>query len=384
MRNIQFIIFFSIVIAIFTLLNLYIYSKGILVFPQGTAARLWFRGIFIFLAASYPLARFLERVWLSSVSDIFTWIGSFWLAAFFYFFLISLAIDLIRLVNLPFQFLPEFTQTLQFRQATFWSFCGAVSVLIVAGFINSLFPRIKELDLTIDKKAGDYKDLKIAFASDIHLGTLIGPRRANGFVNQLNQLNADIILLGGDVVDEDLAPVIRNNLGDSLKKLSAPLGIYAITGNHEYIGGAEPACKYLSDHGIIMIRDTSVLINGSINIIGREDRDRPRFTGKPRKSISEMMNGLDETLPIIMLDHQPFELDKKEELGIDITLSGHTHHGQIWPLNYLTKAIYEVSWGYKKKGNTHVYVSSGYGGWGPPVRIGNRPELVLINLHFTK
>jgi predicted MPP superfamily phosphohydrolase len=384
MRNIQFIIFFSIVIAIFTLLNLYIYSKGILAFPQGTAARLWFRGIFIFLAASYPLARFLERVWLSPVSDIFTWIGSFWLAAFFYFFLISLTIDLIRLVNLPFHFLPEMTRTLQFRQAAFWSVCGIVFVLIIAGFVNSLIPRIKELDLTIDKKAGDYKDLKIAFASDIHLGTVIGPRRANGFVNRINQLNADLILLGGDVVDEDLAPVIRNNLGDSLKKLSAPLGIYAITGNHEYIGGAEPACRYLTDHGIKMIRDSSIRISESFYLIGREDRDRPRFMGKPRKSMEEIMSGTDKSFPLILLDHQPFELDKKEELGIDLTLSGHTHHGQLWPLNYLTKAIYEVSWGYKKRGNTHVYVSSGYGGWGPPVRIGNRPEIVLINLHFTR
>jgi uncharacterized protein len=83
-----------------------------------------------------------------------------------------------------------------------------------------------------------------------------------------------------------------------------------------------------------------------------------------------------------LLDHQPFELDEKEKAGVDLTLSGHTHHGQLWPLNYLTQAIYEVSWGYKKKGNTHVYVSSGVGGWGPPVRIGNRPEIVLIHIRF--
>jgi len=384
MRNIQFIIFFSIVIAVFTLLNLYIYSKGILAFPQGTAARLWFRWIFIFLAASYPLARILEKVWLSPVSDIFTWIGSFWLAAFFYFFLISLTIDFVRLVNLPFHFLPDFTRTMHFKHTFFWSACGIVSVVIIAGFINSLIPRIKELDLTIDKKAGDYKEIRIAFASDIHLGTVIGPRLANGFVNRLNQLNADIILLGGDVVDEDLAPVIRNNLGDSLKKLSAPLGIYAITGNHEYIGGAEPACRYLSEHGIHVIRDSSVLIDNSFYLTGREDRDMPRFTGKQRKPINGLMDGIDKALPLIMLDHQPFELDQKEALGIDLTLSGHTHHGQMWPLNYLTRAIYEVSWGYKKKGNTHVYVSSGYGGWGPPVRIGNRPEIVLIRMHFAQ
>jgi predicted MPP superfamily phosphohydrolase len=117
-------------------------------------------------------------------------------------------------------------------------------------------------------------------------------------------------------------------------------------------------------------------------IIGREDRDKRNFAGTNRKDIENLMQGLDQSLPIIMLDHQPFELDKKEKLGIDLTLSGHTHHGQMWPLNYITKAIYEVSWGYKKKGDTHVYVSSGVGGWGPPVRIGNRPEIVLINVMF--
>lgn len=384
MRNIQFIIFFSIVIAVFSLLNWYIFSKGIQAFPQGTAGRIWFRWVFIFLAASYPIARFLERVWLSPVSDVFTWIGSFWLALFFYFFLISLLIDLIRLINLPFHFLPAITSALQFKRILFFSTVGTVSVVVLAGFINSLNPRLHSLDISVAKKAVKIRDLKIAFVSDIHLGTVIGPRRANDLVNRLNRLQADLILLGGDVVDEDLAPVIRNNIGDSLRKLKAPLGIYAITGNHEYIGGAEPACRYLAEHGIKMIRDTSVLVDDSFYIVGREDRDKPRFVGKARKPVGDLLKEVDHSLPVIMLDHQPFDLDTKEKSGIDLTLSGHTHHGQIWPLNYLTKAIYEVSWGYKKKGNTHIYVSSGYGGWGPPVRLGNRPEIVLINLHFSE
>jgi predicted MPP superfamily phosphohydrolase len=119
-------------------------------------------------------------------------------------------------------------------------------------------------------------------------------------------------------------------------------------------------------------------------IIGREDRDKPRFSSRKRKNTEQLLTNLDKSKPLILLDHQPFEMDIKELMGIDLTLSGHTHHGQMWPLNYITKAIYEVSWGYKKKGNTHIYVSSGVGGWGPPVRIGNRPEIVLINLHFAK
>jgi len=382
MRNFQFLIFFGIVFAIFFSLSWYIYTKGIMAFPKGTNGRMWFIGVFIFLSLSYPAARFLERVWISPVSDTLTWIGSFWLAAFFYFLLIVIAIDLVRLANYIFPFLPEYTKTLVFKQQLFTGVTILVGVVILAGYITSITPRVKKLDLVINKKVEGMKELTIAFASDIHLGTVIGPRRTNQIVNKLNSLDADIILLGGDVVDEDLAPVIRNNLGDALNKLKAPLGVFGITGNHEYIGGAEPAVKYLTEHGITMIRDSSHSINDQFYLVGREDRDRPRFSGKGRKEISELMNDVDLSKPVILLDHQPFELDQKQKQGVDLTLSGHTHHGQIWPLNYITKAIYEVSWGYKQKGNTHVYVSCGVGGWGPPVRIGNRPEVIFIRLHF--
>lgn len=382
MRNIQFLIFFGTVFTIFFLLSWYIYTKGIQAFPRGTTGRGWYISVFIFLSLSYAVARFMERVWLSTVTDIFTWIGSFWLAAFFYFLLIAIAIDLVRLANAIVPFLPEYTKTLAFKKQLFIGSSILVGLIVLGGYLNSITPRVKNLDLVVNKKVEGLKELTIAFASDIHLGTVIGPRRTNQIVNKLNSLDADIILLGGDVVDEDLAPVIRNNLGESLNKLKAPLGVYGITGNHEYIGGAEPAVKYLTAHGIKMIRDSSTMINGQFYIVGREDRDRPRFSGKGRKEISELMKGIDLSKPIILLDHQPFELDEKQKQGVDLTLSGHTHHGQMWPLNYITNAIYEVSWGYKQKGNTHVYVSCGVGGWGPPVRIGNRPEVIRIRLRF--
>ncbi len=384
MRNIQFLIFFSTVITVYSLLSWYIFSKGLHVFPAGSPARIYFKVIFLFLAASYIIARFLERIWLSPVSDVLTWIGSFWLAAFFYFLLIALIIDILRIANYMVPFFPDIFKTGVFRIWLFKGIVSMVAILLIAGFINSLLPRIKQLDLTINKKVEGLDNLKIVFVSDIHLGTIIGPRRTNSIVNKINALNPDLILLGGDVVDEDLAPVIRNNLGDSLLKLKARLGVIGITGNHEYIGGAEKAVNYLEAHGITMLRDSSLLVDDKFYIIGREDRDKPRFSGRNRKELEALLEVVDKTKPLILLDHQPFDLDIKESLEIDLTLSGHTHHGQMFPLNYITRAIYEVSWGYKKKGKTHVYVSSGVGGWGPPVRIGNRPEIVLINLHFAK
>jgi len=382
MQKIQFIIFFSIVIGLYSLLSFYIYSKGIQVFPEGTSTRIYYKYLFLFLSASYIIARFLERIWLSVMSDVFTWIGSIWLAAFFYFLLIAIAIDLIRLLNYIIPFLPEMVKSTDFKRNLFWTINGIVAVVLVAGFINARFPRIIELNLAIDKKVEGIKKLRIVFASDIHLGTLIGPRRTNSIVTKINGLNPDLVLLGGDIVDEDLGPVIRSNLGDSLKKLKAPLGVIGVTGNHEYIGGADQAVKYLSDHGVKMIQDTIFIINNKICIVGREDRDKRNFAGTKRKDFQEVMKDVNHNLPVILLDHQPFELDEKAKAGVDLTLSGHTHHGQMWPLNYITKAIFEVSWGYKKKENMHVYVSSGVGGWGPPVRVGNRPEIVLIHLKF--
>ena len=189
-------------------------------------------------------------------------------------------------------------------------------------------------------------------------------------------------MLPGDVVDEDIGPVIRNNLGETLRKIRSKYGVFAITGNHEYIGGVEPACKYLAEHGITMLRDTWVKIGDSLYVVGREDISIRGFTGKTRKPLSELMAEVDKSYPVILMDHQPFRLAEAEANGVDLQLSGHTHHGQLWPFNLITKKVYELSWGYKKKGSTHYYVSCGVGTWGPPIRTGNRPEIINIKLQF--
>jgi hypothetical protein len=131
-----------------------------------------------------------------------------------------------------------------------------------------------------------------------------------------------------------------------------------------------------------MLRDTAVLVNESVYLAGRNDRDSKRFSTKERKDLNSILRDVNFSLPVLMMDHQPFNLQQVADAGVDFQLSGHTHHGQLWPLNYITKAIYEVSWGYKQKNNTHFYVSSGYGGWGPPVRSGNRPEILDIYITF--
>lgn len=383
MKSYQFLIFFSIVLLIYSLVNYYIFSRGMQALPQGTSIKSWYPWIFLFLSASYVIGRFLERVWISPVSSFFSFVGSFWLAFMIYLLMAVLVIDLIRLIL---YFFPQpailADNYVQVKKYLFLVITGIAGIVVLAGHINALNPRIKRIDIHINKKAGQMKTLHIAAASDIHMGTLVGPRRTAKLVQMLNDRHADVILLAGDIVDEDLAPVIHNDLGRSLVKLSAPLGVFAITGNHEYIGGAEAAVKYLQDHGIKMLRDTSILISNSFYLAGRNDRDSKRFSKKERKSIEEVLEGVDLSLPVIMMDHQPFNLQQVADAGVDFQLSGHTHHGQLWPFNYITTAMYEVSWGFKKKGNSNFYVSSGYGGWGPPVRTGNRPEILDIYITF--
>jgi len=251
---------------------------------------------------------------------------------------------------------------------------------VLIGHINFLYPRIYTKEIKINKQVKDFKTLNIVVASDIHMGTIVTNGRVRKLVDMVNGLNPDIILLPGDILDEDLEPVLRRNLGEDISKLKAKYGVYAVNGNHEFIGGAEEADKYLRNHGINLLRDSVAVIDDRFLIVGREDLSVNRI--RKRKTIDELLSGYNKELPIILLDHQPFKLFEAENAGVDLQLSGHTHHGQLFPFNYLTKKIYEVSWGYKKKGNTNIYVSSGYSGWGPPVRLGSRTEIVNIKLHF--
>jgi len=168
----------------------------------------------------------------------------------------------------------------------------------------------------------------------------------------------------------------------NVTRFKSTFGVYTVMGNHEYIGGAEEAYAYLSNHGVTVLRDRVIKLENSLYLVGREDRSMQRFTGRPRKPLSELMAPVDKRSPVILMDHQPFHLEEGENNGADLQISGHTHHGQLWPNNTITNLVYELSWGYKKRGNTHVYVSSGYGSWGPPVRTGNRPEIVNIRLQF--
>jgi predicted MPP superfamily phosphohydrolase len=295
-------------------------------------------------------------------------------------------IDLLRGLNGLFHFFPAFltTNPEKVRHITSLTVISIAFLVVLIGHINTWFPAVNKIQIPIDKQAGNLKSLHIVAFSDVHLGTIIEKRHLRGIVNQVNALKPDIILIPGDIIDEDISPVIHTNVGQVLLQLRAKYGVYAVTGNHEYIGGVNKAKEYLTSHGIKLLSDTALLIDDSFYVIGREDLAIGQFSGKRRKELLNIVNDLDISKPMILLDHQPIGLAQAESAGIDLQLSGHTHHGQLWPFNYVTDRIFEVSRGLIKKGNTHILVSSGIGGWGPPVRTNSRPEILDIILNFKK
>ena len=384
MKSYQFLVFFSFILAIHLLVNYYIYSRGVAGLEASPKLQLAFKWTMLILTISYLLGRFLEKIWFNSIPITFHWIGAFWFAGMLYTVIAMLFIDMARVANAFLHFLPN-AQTTAYQSLKYITsivIISGVVLVVIVGHINAWSTKINSSTIEVNKSANGLKSLKIVAVSDIHLGTIIGPRKTAKLIATINSLNPDIILLAGDVVDEDLMPVIKQDLGRNFLNLKSTYGTYAIMGNHEYIGGADAADKYLKAHNINILRDSVALINNSFYVVGREDKDKERFTGSTRLEVGSLMCNLNKQLPIILLDHQPFNLQNAVKAGIDLQISGHTHHGQLWPMNYITQAIFEVSKGYKKIENTNFWVSTGFGTWGPPVRIGNRPEILEITLNF--
>lgn len=378
MRSISFLIFFSIIMLIYSSANYYLYVRGLQAFSLTHSFRRWYVVIFWTVAASFIVGSFMERLASSAFSEWVYRIGSFWIAYMLYLGMAVILIDIIRILNYFFHFLPHFSEIMRFRFGLI--VVATVSIIVIGGHINALWINVKEVPLTIHKKVTGSPEVKILMASDIHLGALIGERREKKLLDIIREQKPDLVLLCGDLVDGEIAPVLRKNLGQHIQEIKTPLGVYAITGNHEYIGGIDKTLPYLKSINIKVLVDETVALVDGIQLVGRNDRSSRG--ANPPKPLSELLAGIDPTKPVIVMNHQPFNLQEAADANVDLHLSGHTHHGQLWPISYITKAMFELSWGYLKKGNTNFYVSSGYGSWGPSVRVGNRPEVVVFKLKF--
>ncbi|HDP79767.1 MAG TPA: metallophosphoesterase, partial [Spirochaetes bacterium] len=234
-----FIIFFSVFLAVYSVVNYYIFSRIWQVLPSSVPLRAAFIGISVFLSVAFIGGRVLERFKICTISDFTIWTGSFWLAFMLYLFMGFLIIDIVRLGA---QLAPISRLAMDgtfglnsFRKISIVVVVIIASLLVLAGHINAVNPRVRLLEIAIDKKT-TIPALNIVMVSDIHCGTIIGNSRLEKMVSVINSLRPDIVLLAGDIVDEDLKPVIEQNIGETLKNIRTRDGVYAVTGNHEYIG----------------------------------------------------------------------------------------------------------------------------------------------------
>jgi predicted MPP superfamily phosphohydrolase len=319
------------------------------------------------------------------VFDTLSGVSAMWMAVMLYGFLAVAAIDLLRLAGWIGGIKPGLLhENYQLSKVILF---GIVSLALIAisawGYRNARYPRTTRLEVAVDKPAGDVKQLRVVLLSDLHLGHVTGRPFLARVVGAVNAEQPDIVLLAGDTFDGGPAPVIRRRQGAEFLQLQSTYGTFAATGNHEYIGrmeqddAVEQAMACLAANGVTSLQDSAVLIAGSFYVVGRSDREL-----KTRKPVADLLAPLDKTLPVIVLDHQPYEFDKAEAAGVDLMLSGHTHHGQLWPFGHLTRRLFEQDWGYLRRGDTHFYVSCGTGTWGPAVRTSGYAEITVIDLTF--
>ncbi len=378
-------LFFTVFFGLYVLINFYIFIRGWRIIPDTIQIKFAYLIIFFTFSASYIASHLLWRVLPSAVTGKLVFIGSFWFAIMLYLFMVILLFDVASLVFFALwkMHIRLILSRVKFGELIFGIVsCVFIGILLFYGYRNARNITLRTIDVDIPRKGGVLETMNIVMASDIHLGEVIGNEHLDKISALINSCDPDLVLFPGDIVDNRIDMVATEKMGERFHGIKSRYGIYAVTGNHEYIGGVESTVGYLSRYGIIFIRDSVISIADSIYLAGRDDRSISRFLGKERKSLQSITGGLKKNLPVILMDHQPFDLDDASNAGVALQLSGHTHYGQLWPVQCIIDRIYELGYGYMKKRGTAYYVSSGAGTWGPPVRIGSLSEVVHIRLHF--
>ena len=322
--------------------------------------------------ALFSLTRYLDRVPMWMARTAYN-VGNKSLIVLLYLLMLFAVADLLRLVHV----LPT-----AWVRDNWWA-CGALLALMAAVFIyGSIHYRHKiRVPLEIGshgKELVDGSGVKLVGLSDLHLGYHNGRKELARWVDIINAEHPDAVLLAGDLIDRSLRPLIEEGMAAELRRIEAP--VYACMGNHEYYADYYTPGEveaFYRDAGITLLRD-SVATLGNMAILGRDDRTNPRRLGVAQLQSRFRLSSSNYQ---ILLDHQPYHLEEAEKCGIDFQMSGHTHRGQVWPLSWITDAVYEWSWGSLQKGATDYYVSSGLGIWGAKYRIGTQSEYAVVEIH---
>lgn len=358
--------------------------------------RVCFAGVYIFLASSL-LTSFLIRKppafhrFLKNTANYFQ-------GTFLYILIIIVTTDLTRLL-LKHTLHPDWLYT---RKA--FVLTGAICTLLIIGIsvygiLNQWNLKTKTYDVKVDKQVEGTDSLKIVLLADIHFGYSIGEKNAELLVNAINAQKPDLVCIAGDIFDNEYEGLKNpEKTASTLRSIRSRYGVYACWGNHDLnepiLAGFtfrsankdydDPRMtQFLKDANIRLLNDETVLIDDRFYLTGRKDPSRCRKMDDTCKSPSQLTKSLDLRRPVIFMDHQPGELDEVASSGADLDLCGHTHDGQLFPLNIITSLVWENSCGYLKKGNMHNIVTSGVGIWGPNMRTATNSEICAITVHFS-
>jgi predicted MPP superfamily phosphohydrolase len=342
----------------------------------GMIVRVLFALIYLLLIAAFPLGDSLSRGLGVEGATVVRMAGYFSLPLLLYTMLSVLAVDLaVGLALLARVVSREKVRQRWFRRA--WLFLVLVIpiAVVVVGAVRNNRPQVREYSIEVPQRSSQLRHLRIAFSSDFHLRETTARRFMDRFVEKVNAVDPDIVLIGGDVLEGNRQGGRRSEFEAGFRRLKSKYGVYGVLGNHDVWGADTEA--FFERSGIRLLQDTVVRVENAFYIVGRNDG---RWGN--RKSIHEIMEGCDGNLPVVVLEHRPTDLEQVSRSGADILLAGHTHNGQLFPVNVIAMRQYEVSWGYKLQNRTHVFVTSGVQVWGPPVRTAGVSEIVAIDVTF--
>ncbi|MDO4434892.1 MAG: metallophosphoesterase [Cardiobacteriaceae bacterium] len=270
-------------------------------------------------------------------------------------------------------------------------------IMVAYAWFNAHSPVVQHYHITLNKPS---PKLTIGFVADLHLGNQVGVKEIERLSNIFQQEQVDMVLMPGDIINDDATPYYAQGMDKALKALSSriPLGVFGTMGNHEFYGNELRNAQALRDGGIQLLRDEIQVVDGKWVIVGRDDqmnRNRATTTELLDELLEDLLPDVQDhrtetaqllppqslsQLPIFLLDHRPDQMLQHADLNIDIQVSGHTHKGQIFPANFITQKMYPLHHGYAQWGNGHFFTTSGYGFWGVPLRLGSRSEVVIMHI----
>jgi predicted MPP superfamily phosphohydrolase len=357
-------VFFILLLGSYLLGNVYIFVRGIQALGQIPLILKWICGLSYWMCALMLFAVFALRNVRQipfSPAQILFHTGSGWLVFTLYMVIFLACTDFARVLNHSF--------TNGFSISLLMTVC-----LLIYGYIKNNQVEVRYVDIKTDKEFAGKSNFKVVGLSDLHLGLGTDRNKLAKTIDLVNKENPDLVIIAGDLIDNNVNPVRERQMYNELNRLKSEYGIFMVPGNHEYISDIDKCIEFLELTGITLLRDSIVSLPCGIQILGRDD-----YSNKRRLPIDAFKGKTDPAMALIIIDHQPNHLDDAKSVGADLQFSGHTHNGQIIPLKWLTSRMFELSYGYLKKGETNYYVSSGASLWGPPFRIGSNNEIVVFS-----